>query len=173
MTAAAWPGQRVGGGMPECCMREHVLAEGDAACTAAVATCAQVLMHVVGLVGGTALRSCDACCLHWRLHLDNSAINVVSLQLDLVVVAMRGALIGLTVGIMVGTLGIGACGCMDCVICLLSSVGGMGMLAGAFTLGTCCMLQKWSGVMVFLNRWGFDCTCACAASMIHCKSCAA
>jgi hypothetical protein len=34
------------------------------------------------------------------------------------------------------------------VVCLLSLVWGMGMLAGAFTLGTRCMLQKWSGVMV-------------------------
>jgi hypothetical protein len=159
--------------MPECCMRERVFAERGAACAAAVATCARVLMRVVGLVGGTALRSHDACCLHWRSRLDNPAINVVDLQLDLVVVATRGALIGLTVGIAVGTLGIGACGWMDCVICPLSSVGGMGMLTGAFTLGTCCMLQKWSGVLVSLNQWGFVCTCACAASTICCKSCAA
>jgi hypothetical protein len=75
------------------------------------------------------------------LRLGSSAINVVSLRLDSVMVATRGALIGLTVGITVGTLGIGAYGCMDHVICLLSSVGGMGMLAGAFTLGTCCVLQ--------------------------------
>ncbi len=40
MTAAAWPGQHVDGGMPECCMRERVFAEGGAACAAAVATCA-------------------------------------------------------------------------------------------------------------------------------------
>ncbi len=152
MTAAAWPGQRVGGGMPECCMRERVFEEGGAAHAAAVATCAQVLMHVVGLVGGTALRSRDARCLRWHLRLDDTAINVVGLRLDLVMVAMRGALIGLTVGITVGTLGIGACGCMDCMICLLSSVGSMGMLAGAFTLGTRCVLQKWSGVKVSLNR---------------------
>jgi hypothetical protein len=98
---------------------------------------------------------------------------VVSLQLDLVMVATWGALIGLTVGITVGTLGIGACGCMDCVICLLSLVGGMGILAGAFTLGTHCVLQKWSGVIVSSNRWGFVCTRACAASTIRCKSCAA
>ncbi len=45
-------------------MRERVFAEGGAAYAAAVATCAQVLMHVVGLVGGMALRSRDACCLH-------------------------------------------------------------------------------------------------------------
>ncbi len=173
MTAVAWPGQHVGGGMPECCMRERVFTEGGAACAAAVAICAQVLMQVVGLVGGTALRSRDARCLHWRSRLDDSAINVVGLQLDSAVVATRGALIGSTVGITVGTLGIGACGCMDCVIHLLSLVGGMGMLTGAFTLRTCCMLQKWSRVLVSLNRWGFVCTCACAASRIRCKSCAA
>ncbi len=109
---------------------------------AAVATCAGVLMRVVGLVGGTVLRSRDARYLCWCLHLDDSAINVVSLRLDSVMVATRGALTGLTVGITVGTLGIGACGCMDCVICLLSLEGGMGMLAGAFTLGTRCVLQK-------------------------------
>ncbi len=102
--------------MPECCMREQVFKERGAACAAAVATCAQVFMHVVGLVDGMALHSCDACCLHWPLHLDDSAINVVSLWLDLVMVARRGALIGLTLGITVGTLGIGACSCMDCVV---------------------------------------------------------
>ncbi len=40
MTAAVWPGQRVGGGTPECCMRERMFAEGGVACAAAVATCA-------------------------------------------------------------------------------------------------------------------------------------
>jgi hypothetical protein len=99
-------------------------------------------MCVVGLVGVTALCSCDACCLRWRLRLDNSAAYVVGLLLDLVVVAMRGALIGLTVRISMGTLKIGACGCMECKNCLLSLVWGMGMLAGACTLGTCCVLQK-------------------------------
>ncbi len=64
---------------------------------------------------------------------------MVGLGLDLVMVALQGVLIGLAVGISVGALGIGACGCMDCVICLLSSVWGMGMLAGAFTLGTRCV----------------------------------
>jgi hypothetical protein len=73
MTAAAWLGQLVGGGMPECRMHEHVFKEGGAARAAAVATCAQVLMRVVGLVGGTALRGCDAHCLRWRSHLNNSA----------------------------------------------------------------------------------------------------
>jgi hypothetical protein len=134
-------------------MHEGVFVEGGATWAAAVATCALVLICVVGLVGVTALRSCDACPLHWRLHLDNSAANVVSLLLDLVMVAMRGALIGLTLGISVGTLGNGACGCMERMICLLSLVWGMGMLAGACTLGTCCVLQKWSGVMVTSNWW--------------------
>ncbi len=126
-------------------MHEHVFKEGGATRAAAVATCAQVCMCVVGLVGGTALRSWDFCCLRWRLCLDDSATDAVGLRLDLVMVASWGALIGLTVGISVGTLGICACGCMDGVIRLLSSVWGMGMLAGAFTLGTCCVLQKWLG----------------------------
>ncbi len=97
-------------------MRERMFEEGGAACAAAVATCAQVLMRVAGLVGGTALLGCDARCLRWRWHLDNSAINVVGLRLDSVMVATRGALIGVNVGITVGTLRIGACGCMDRVI---------------------------------------------------------
>ncbi len=101
-----------------------------------------LLLMVVGLVGRTALRSCDARRLHWRLRLDDSATDVVSFWLGLVMVALRGALIGVSVGISVGTLGIDACGCMDCVICLLSLVWSMGMLAGVFTLGTCCVLQK-------------------------------
>jgi hypothetical protein len=126
-------------------------------------------MRVVGLVGGMALHGCDAHCLRWHSCLDNSAINVVGLRLDLLMVAMRGVLIGVTVGITVGTLRIGACSCMDQVICLLSLVGGMGMLAVSFTLRTHCMLQKWSGVMVSLNRWGFVCMHACAASTIPCK----
>jgi hypothetical protein len=82
--------------MPDCCMRKRVFEEGDVTRAAAVATCAQVLMHVVGLVGGTALRSCDACHLCWQLCLDASATNVVGLLLDLAMVAMRGALTGLT-----------------------------------------------------------------------------
>ncbi len=128
---------------------------------------------MVGLVGGMALRSCDACRLRWHLHLDDSTTNVVALRLDSVMVASQGALIGFPVGISVGTLGIGACGCMDCAICPLSLVWGMGMLAGAITLGTRCVLQKWSGVMVSSNWWGFVFKRACVASMIHCKSCVA
>jgi hypothetical protein len=77
MTAAAKPGQRVGGGTPKCCMRECVFKKGGATWAAAVATCACVLMRVVGLVGVMALRSCVARCLQWHLRLDDSAANVV------------------------------------------------------------------------------------------------
>ena len=56
-------------------------------------------------------------------------------------VVMQGALIGLTVGMSVGTLGIGACGYMERMIHLLSLVWGMGVLAGVCTLGTRCILQ--------------------------------
>jgi hypothetical protein len=59
---------------------------------------------VVGLIGVTALRSCDACHLRWHLRLSDPAANKVGLLLDLVIVAMQGVLIGLTVGISVGTL---------------------------------------------------------------------
>jgi hypothetical protein len=90
--------------MPECLMRERVFEEGGATWAAAVGACAQVLMHVVGLIRVTALRSRDAHCLCWHLHLDDSAANVVGLLLDLVMVAMQGALISLTVGISVGIL---------------------------------------------------------------------
>jgi hypothetical protein len=121
-------------------MSECVFEEGGATWAAAVATCAQVLMRVVGLIGVMALCSCDSCCLRWHLHLDASAANVVGLLLDLVMVVPQGPLMGLTIGINVATLGISACGCMKCGICLLSLVWGMGMLAGACTLKlvVCC-----------------------------------
>jgi hypothetical protein len=121
-------------------MHERVFREGGATWAAAVATCAQVLVRLVGLDGVMALHSCDAYRLRWRLCLDDSATNVVGLLLDLVMVAIWGALLGLTLGTSVGTFGIGACSCMEHVIHLLSLVWGMGMLAGACTLGTCCVL---------------------------------
>jgi hypothetical protein len=111
--------------MPNCPGRERVLKEGGATQAAAVATCDQVLMHVVGLVGVTVLCSRVACRLQWCLHLDDLAANVVGLGLGLMVVVTRGALMGLTLGISVGTLGMGACGCMERVICLMSLVWGM------------------------------------------------
>jgi hypothetical protein len=106
-------------------MHERVFEEGGATQAAAVVT----------------LRSREARCLCWRLRLDDSAANVEGLLLDPVMVATRGTLIGLTVGSSVGTLRIGACVCMEHVICLLSSVWGMGVLAGVCTLGTHCVLQ--------------------------------
>jgi hypothetical protein len=98
-------------------------------------------MCVFGLGGVTALHSHAAHCLRWRLCLDDSAANVVGLLLDSVMIATRGAYIGFTVGMSVGTLGICACGCMECIICLFSLVWGMGVLAGVCTIGTHCVLQ--------------------------------
>jgi hypothetical protein len=100
-------------------MCERVFEEGGATWAAAVATCAQVLMHVVELIIVTALRSREVRCLRWCLRLDDSAANVEGLLLDPVMVAKRGALISLNVGMSVGTLGIGACVCMEHVVCLL------------------------------------------------------
>jgi hypothetical protein len=122
-------------------MREHVFKEGGATWAAAVATCAQVLMRVVWLIVVTALRSCEAHHLCWHSRLDDYAANVEGLLLDPVMVAAQGALVGLTVGMSLDTLGIGACICMERVICLLSLVWGMGVLAGVCTFGTCCVLQ--------------------------------
>ncbi len=59
--------------MPHCHVRERVFKEGGVAWAAAVATCAKVLMHMVGLVGVMALHSCVARRLRWHLHLDDSA----------------------------------------------------------------------------------------------------
>ncbi len=73
--------------MPNCCVREHVFEEGGATWAAAVATCAQVLMRVVGLIVLMALRSREAHCLRWRSCLENSADNVEDLLLDPVMVA--------------------------------------------------------------------------------------
>ncbi len=55
------PGQGVGSRMPNCCVCEGVFEEGGATWAVAVANCAQVLMHVVGLIGVMALRSHFAC----------------------------------------------------------------------------------------------------------------
>jgi hypothetical protein len=126
--------------MLDCCVHEQMFEEGGATRAAAVATCAQVHMRVVGLIAVPALCSCDAHCLHWRLRLDDSAANVECSLLDPVMVVTQGALNGLTVEMSLGTLGIGACICMERVNCLLSLIWGMGMLAGVCTLGTHCVL---------------------------------
>ncbi len=49
-------------------------------------------------------------------------------------VSTRGMLMGLPVGLLDGTLGTDDCGCMEHVICLLSSIWGLGMLGGACIL---------------------------------------
>jgi hypothetical protein len=80
-----------------------------------------------------------------------------SLLVGLMVVATRGALMGLPVGLLVGTPRTGDCDCMERVICLLSLVWGLGMLDGACTLGTHCVLRVSSRVMVSSNLLGFAC----------------
>jgi hypothetical protein len=69
-------------------------------------------MQVIGLIVVMALRRREAHHLCWHFCLDNSAANVESLLLDPVMVATWGALIDLTVGMSLGTLGIGVCICM-------------------------------------------------------------
>jgi hypothetical protein len=110
---------------PNCYTCKRVFKEGGATQAPAVATCAQVLMHLVGLDGVTALRSCMAHRLRWCSCLNNSVANGVGLLLGLMAVVMRSTLMGLTVGISVGTLRIGACRCMEHVIYLLSLVWGV------------------------------------------------
>ncbi len=57
------------------------------------------------------------------------------------VVATRGTLMGLLVGLSMCTLGTGDCGCMEHVICVLLLVLGLGTLGGACTLRTHCVLH--------------------------------
>jgi hypothetical protein len=72
-------------------------------------------MHGVGLVGVTALQSHAACCLQRRSRLEKLADKVVGLMpsvqavlpVDSIVVATRGALMGLLLGLLVGALGTG------------------------------------------------------------------
>ncbi len=99
-----------------------------------------VFMCGVRLVGVAALQSCAACCLQRLLHLDELAGKVVGLTpaawaglpVGTMVVATRGTLMGLHVGLLVGIIRTGDCGCMERVICLLSSIRGLGTLGGAF-----------------------------------------
>jgi hypothetical protein len=122
-------------------------------------------MHGVGLVGVAALQSCAAHHLQRRLCLDKLVGKVVGLMssmrsgfpVGLLVVATRGALMGLSVGLLVGTLGTSDCGCMEPVIHLLSLIWVLGTLGGACTLGTCCVLRVSFGVMVSSNLMGFAC----------------
>ncbi len=68
-------------------MGERVFKEGGATWAAAVATCAQVLMRVVGLIVVTTLHSHEARRLRWCSCLDDSAADVEGLLLDPVMVA--------------------------------------------------------------------------------------
>ena len=81
----------------------------------------------------------------------------VGLLVGSLVGLMIGVLVGLLVNSLVGTLGTGGCGCMECMILLLSSIWVVEMLGGACTLGTRCMLRVASGVVVSSNLLG----CAC------------
>jgi hypothetical protein len=120
-------------------------------------------MHGDGLVGVAALQSCAACCLQWHLQLAILAGNVVGLMpgaqaglpVDSMVVATRGVLMGLPVGLLVGNLGAGDCGCMGHMICLLLLIWVLGTLGGTCTLGTHRMLWVSSRVMVSSNLLGF------------------
>ncbi len=95
------------------------------------------------------------------------------LLVGLLVVSMRGALVGLQVDLSVGTLGTGGCGCMEHVILLLSLIWFLGTLGGACTLGTHCVLRVSSGVVLSSNLLGCACKWACVASTICSRSCAA
>jgi hypothetical protein len=74
-----------------------------------------------------------------------------------------GGAVGLLVGaLLMGILGNGVVMFIECVIFLLASVWGMGILAVVCTLGTCCT----EGVSVAMcsNRLGCAFICACVAS---------
>jgi hypothetical protein len=81
----------------------------------------------------------------------------MGLLLGSLVGLIGGALVGLLIGSLVGTLESGGCGCMEHMILLLSLLWFVGMLRGACTLGTHCMLRVSAGVVVSSNFWG----CAC------------
>jgi hypothetical protein len=85
-------------------------------------------MRRVGLVGAMALQSRLACHNQKHLYLDKLAGKVVGLMLglqaglplELLVVLMRGTLVGLQVVLLVGTLGTGGRGFMKHMTLLLS-----------------------------------------------------
>jgi hypothetical protein len=108
-------------------------------------------MQGVVLIGVAALCSCAACPFLRRSRLDKSTDKVVGLMLGALVGFLLGSLLGLLLRSLVGILGTGGCGCLERVILLLSLIWVVGMLGGACTLGTHCMLRVASGVVVFLN----------------------
>ncbi len=147
------PGQRDGGGKLDCHVRERVLNAGGTTCAAAVATWACVRMRGDVLIVGSVLRSRAAHCFRTHSHLMESV----------------GGAVGLLVGaLLMGTLGNGIVMLIKCVILLLASVWGMGILAVVCTLGTC----STGGVFVDVCSSWLGCTfiCACVASTIHRRS---
>ncbi len=181
ITAAAKPGLRDGSGTPDCSVRERVLKERGATRAAAVATCDWVQMWGVVLVGVVALQRCATRRLQRCSRLDKLVDKLVGLmvgaQVGLLVGSlvglMGGALVDLLKGSLVGTPRTGVCGCIEHVILLLSSLWFVGMLSGACTLRTCCVLRVAAGVVVSSNLLGCASKWESVASSICCRSCAA
>ena len=110
--------------------------------------CWLVLRHckVVGLATSKGVGIWTNQQASWRVMVDARA----GLLAGSLVNKMGGVLVGLLVGSLVGTLGNCGCGCMECMILLLSSIWVVGTLVGACTctLGTCCVLRVAAGVVV-------------------------
>ncbi len=166
--------------MPNCCVHK-LFEEGGVTWAAAIATWAWVCMRGVGLVEIPALQSHAACHFWMRSRLDELAGKAVGLMpgtqpglpVGLLVVSRNVALMGFPVGLLVGTLRTGDCGCMEHVICLSSLIWDFGALSGVCTLWTCCVLWVSSGVVVSSNFWGCASKWACVASIIRCRPCVA
>ncbi len=122
-----------GGGMLDCWARKRVHRAGGAACAAAVARCARVLMR-----GGAVIVV---------VVLPNPAVRCFCTRSRLV--ASMESAVGLHVGtLMLGTLGTGAVVVIERVILLMSFVWGMGSLVGVCTLGACCICIESVGVAI-------------------------
>ncbi len=139
-----------------------MLNAGGATCAAAVATWACVRMHGDVLIIGSARRSRAAGPFRTRSRLMESVGGAVGLLVG------SGA-IGLLVGaLLMGTLGNGVIMLIECVILLLASVWGMGILAVICTLGTRC--TGGVSVAVCSNWLGCAFICTCVASTICWRS---
>ncbi len=113
--------------------------EGGATWAASVATWALVNTRGDVLIGVAAFRSRTACRFLRRSHL----------------VELVGMLVGLLVGTpLLGTLGTGVCVSMERVIFLLTLIWGVGTLGGGCTLGTRCVWGLAEGVALSSKRSG-------------------
>jgi hypothetical protein len=130
-----------------------VLNAGGIACAAAVATWACVCMCGDMLIADSALHSRDARHFRTRSRLIESIGGAAGL--------LMGALL-------MGTRGNGVVMFIECVILLLASVWGMGILAVICTLRTHCTGGVY--VAVCLNWLGCAFICACVASTIRWRS---